>query len=314
MQSILDVIRAARTVVISGHLNPDGDSIGSLLGLGLGLEKLGKRVSMVSGDGIPRMYRSLPGAPRILKKASGAPDLAIAVDCGTSALLGKTFDAFKRAKRTLEIDHHDIKEPYADLAMIDPAAAAVGELVYRILEALGVSFTRDIAQNILTSLIVETNSFRLPHLRPFTFEVCAALLKTGVDFHRISEMVYWSQTKEGLVFSGICLSRCRFLRQGRIVWSSVKRKDFQRTGAADEDIDAVPNSLLSIRGVEAAVFFRETKGKFLRVSLRSKGEVNVASIAQHYGGGGHFDSAGCTVPLNEKEKQGLLRKVEAALQ
>lgn len=299
-------ILEAKDIVIASHINPDGDSIGSLLSLGLGIEKLGKRVYMICQDDIPKRYDFLPGANRIIKKVKKRCDLAIAVDCSNKEILGKTYNIFKRARCILAIDHHEFRRPFGNIRLIDVKAAAVGELIYTLLDKLGVDITSRIAQNILTSIIVETNSFKLPNIRSFTFDVCAELMKKNIDFYHLADKVYWSITRESTVLSGICLSRCKFLKNGKIAWSIVRKKDFYKTKGKDEDVDAVANQIRSIKGVKIAVLFREKDKKQLRVSLRSKGKINVASVTEAYGGGGHFDIAGCYIPNNSKSVRKFL--------
>jgi phosphoesterase RecJ-like protein len=178
---------------------------------------------------------------------------------------------------------------------------------------LGVDISLDIAQNILTSIVVETNSFRLPHVRSFTFEVCARLLGKDLDFAKLTDMVYWSKTKETVILSGICLSRCKFRKEGRLVWSIVKQKDFQKIAGEDEDVDAVADDLRTIKTVQLSVLFREKTRERLRVSLRSKGEINVAHLAERFGGGGHFDCAGCFIPNTPGSIRDFLEKAESLL-
>ncbi len=310
---VLGAIRKAKTIVISGHRNPDGDSIGSLLALGLGLEKAGKRVYMISGDEVPGIYAFLPGYGRIQKTIEGSVDLAIAVDCGMKDLLGENAGVFKKAKSVLEIDHHEFREPFGDMRLIDHEAAAVGELVYGLFKKLRIAIDKDIAINILTSVIIETNSFRLPKVRTQTFRICAGLLSTGIDFYKLVEALFWLKTKESVILSGICLSRCRFLKNGQIAWSIVKRSDFQKVKGKEYDVDAVAEEMRCIRGVEVIVLFRETNKNMLRVSLRSKGKHNVASIAEKYKGGGHFDTAGCFIPNTSSSVKRFLALAENLL-
>ena len=156
-----EAVSIAKDIAIFCHINPDGDTIGSLLSLGLGLESLGKKIYFVSQDGVPRIYRILPRASRVQKKLKKKVDLAIAVDCGAKSLLGRSYLAFKSAKDTVEIDHHGSRESFARISLIDKNAAAVGEIIFKLLKDLNISFDKNIAQNILTSIIVETNSFRL---------------------------------------------------------------------------------------------------------------------------------------------------------
>ncbi|MDD4940081.1 MAG: bifunctional oligoribonuclease/PAP phosphatase NrnA [Candidatus Omnitrophica bacterium] len=305
-KAIKEKIAHAKSIVIAGHINPDGDSIGSLLSLGLGMEKLGKRVYMLSADAVPAKYRFLPGADRIISDTRKNADLAISVDCSNKEMLGSAYNVIKRAKDILEIDHHEFKRPFGNLFLIDYKAAAVGELVYRLLQELGIDIDRDIAQNLLTSIIVETNSFRLPNVRPLTFKICAELIKKDVDFYNLVDMVFWSRTRESAVLTGICLARCKFLEEGRLAWSIIREKDFKLVNGKDEDIDAVADEIRAIQGVEIVVLFREKSKKVLRVSLRSKGRINVAAVAEYYKGGGHFDIAGCTIPNNPESIRELL--------
>lgn len=298
----------SRFVIIACHVNPDGDCIGSLLALGLGLSSIGKKVYMVSQDGVPLRYRKLPGAHKVRKRIDKVPDMAITVDCNAKEMVGRPFNIIRKAKYILEIDHHEYRKPFGNLFLIDTKAAAVGEIVYRLLKYLNINITKDIAQNILTSIIVETNSFRLPMVRPLTFRICDRLLGTGVDYHKLSELVYWSKTRQAAVLSGICMSKLAFLKNDKIAWSIASKKDFSNVKGKDEDIDAVANDILSIKTVKIAILFREKTARVLRVSLRSKGGINVASLAYRYGGGGHFDSAGCHIA----NKKGAIKELIGA--
>jgi len=300
----------AKEIVVAGHINPDGDSIGSLLSLGLGLQKIGKKVYMLSSEGVPKRYRSLPGSGRILRSLDREPDLAISVDCSNKEILGPAYGVFKKASCVIEIDHHDFRRSFGDVQVIDHKAAAVGEMIYALIRGLGVPITKEIAQNLMTSIVVETNSFRMPSVRPYTFEVCTSLAKTGINYYNLVEMIYWSKRKESALLSGLCLSRCKFLKEGRLAWSVVKKRDFLAAKAMDEDVDPVPDEMRSIRSVKVAVLFREKSDNILRVSLRSKDRINVAAIAEHYNGGGHFDVAGCYIKNSTKAIREFLDRIE----
>ncbi len=306
-------IASARDIAVSGHINPDGDSIGSLLSLGMGLEKLGKRVYMISCDGVPQRYRKLPGASRIIRKLDRPVDLAISVDCSNKEILGPTYRLFTRASEILEIDHHDFRRPFGDVTFIDPKAAAVGEMIYVLLRKMHVGITKDIAYNLMTSIIVETSSFRLPNVRALTFKVCTDLSRAGVNFYELVDMIFWSRTRQSAILSGICLARSKFIKEGRIAWSLIRKRDFARVKGRDEDVDAVPDEMRAIKKVDIAILFRENGSNTLRVSLRSKDNINVASIAERYGGGGHFDVAGCTIPNKRRSIEEFLKHAERLL-
>ncbi|MBU1125795.1 MAG: DHH family phosphoesterase [Candidatus Omnitrophica bacterium] len=306
LNEALRAIRSAKSIAISGHLNPDGDSLGSLLSLGLGLETIGKKIYMLYQGEVPPTYQSLPGIRKLRRAMRGSVDLAIAVDCGARELLGRHRSVFNTAKETLEIDHHEYRRSFCRLQLVDARAAAVGELIYLILSALKVSFSPAIAENVLTSVIVETNLFKLSYVRPFTFFVCAELLKTRISFARLVDKVYGPKTKKEALLSALCISRSVFLEKGRLVWSIIKKEDFKRLKAKNYDVDAVASEMCAIRGVEVALLFREETPGELRVSLRSKGDVNIATVAESFGGGGHFDIAGCYILYRKKTIEKLI--------
>lgn len=305
-KKIRQAILRAKNIAISGHVNPDGDSIGSLLALGLGLTSLGKNVYMLCQNKIPSNYRSLPGAGRIVKTTNKKIDLAIAVDCSVIDLLDRNIRVFKKARSILEIDHHEFRKPFGDMELIDYGAAAVGELIYKLLKKINISITANIAKNLLTSIIVETNLFKLPNVRPFIFKMCAELLNTGVSFSKMVDKVYGPKTKEAMMLSAACLLKAKFLKKGRIIWSAITKKDLGMFGAKDYDADAIANEMNSIKGVQIALLFREKNNKTLRVSLRSKGDINIGKIAQEYDGGGHFDIAGCYIKNDKKSISQIL--------
>lgn len=308
-----EIIERSKNILISGHINPDGDCIGSMLALGLSLQNLGKNVSMVCCDGLPKIYKNLPGAQFVVKKPSNLKnqfDLAISLDCNMFNMLGETSKYFSKTKHILEIDHHEFREKFGDVTFIDHKSACIGEMVYKLLKKLKVNIDKEIAENLMVSLLVETNSFRLPSVTPNSFKLAYELLRTGIDFYKMTNLIYWSRTKESAVLSGLCMSRCKFLSEGKIAWSIVKLKDLEQIGALDEDADAVADDMRAIKDVKISVLFREKSKDFLRVSLRSKKHINIAEVAMKYGGGGHFDVAGCFLPNSNKHINLMLKDLE----
>lgn len=307
LQKVKKLIEKSKSIVIASHINPDGDSIGSLLSLGLALKSLGKKVYFLSQDGVPIRYRFLPGAKLIKKSLQKSCNLAISVDCSNKEILGSAYETFKKAKKILAIDHHEFRRPFSHVSLVDKNAAAVGEIIYQLINYLNIKITRNIATNILTSIIVETNSFRLPNVEASTFDICGKLLQKGVNFYRLVDKVYWSQTRNSAILSGICLSRAQFIKSGGLVWSIIKQVDLNRVKGKDEDVDAVADQMRAIDGTKVIVLFRQKDHKHIRVSLRSKDRINVASVAERYGGGGHFDVAGCYIPNTNSAINNLLK-------
>ncbi len=282
-------------ILIASHINPDGDTIGSLLALGLGLERINKKVIMVSQDGIPERYRALPGAGRVLTSYEEPVDLAISVDCGSLELLGNTQRAFSRSKKILQIDHHEVGNRFGDYLLIDSSLAAAGEEVYHLLNALGVEIDLAIAKCLLTSLVVETSSFRLPNVTERTFKICSELLNKGVDFSAFVQEIFWRRDATACRLFGLSLSRVVMDCDGKLAWSVLRQEDFAELGGKESDVDDVADAIRTIEGVWVTVFFREQTDGTLRVSFRSRGEINVAEVAGRFGGGGHRDAAGCKI-------------------
>ncbi len=297
LEKATSCIQSSRKIIVASHINPDGDTIGSLLALGLGLERLNKEVIMVSQDGVPERFASLPGVNRVVTSYEEGADLAISVDCGSLELLGDTQKAFQRSKKILQIDHHDIGNHFGHYLLIDSSLAATGEEVYYLLGALGIEVDLSIAKCLLTSIVVETSSFSLPNVTDGTFRICSELLNKGVDFPSFVQEIFWKKDAAACRLFGLSLSRVILDCEGRLAWSVLRQEDFNELGGKESDVDDVADAIRAIDGVWVTAFFREQEDGTLRVSLRSRRdkEIDVAVIAQKFGGGGHWDAAGCKI-------------------
>lgn len=313
IQRAVAAILKAKKVLIVSHVHPDGDTIGCQLALGLALIEAGKKVTMLSQDGVPTRLQFLPGSELIVSEASERTDVAIAVDCGSVRQLGRSQAAFFKAKATIQIDHHDFGRSFGGLQVLEMDAAAVGEIVYEVIRALKVPISSSIATCLLTSIIIDTGSFRFSNIRPRTFEICGELMKKGVDLRYLIEESYWRKTRPMARLSSRCVLHAKFSKDGALAWAVASQKDIQRFGAKLSDADSVADDLRSIEGVEVAALFRETEKKNFRVSLRSKHGIHVALVAKQFGGGGHHNSAGCAIRATEAEKKKLLTALEDLL-
>ncbi len=311
--SAVRAIRKAKRILIVSHINPDGDTLGCQLALGLALIHLDKKVTFGNADGCPTRFQFLPGSELIQTACTGPFDVSIAVDCGDTQQLGALEKVFFKAKTTIQIDHHDFGESFGKIQVLEEEASAVGEIVYELICALKVEVTSSMASCLLTSIVVDTGAFRFSNIRAKTFDICGALVKKGVDLQRLIEESYWKKTRAMARLSGHCVVDSHFSEDGHIAWSTVYQNDFKRFGAKLSDVDAVADDLRSIEGVSIAAVFRETDSGRFRVSLRSKHGVNVALVARHFGGGGHHNSAGCSIKSLESEKQELLKELEILL-
>jgi phosphoesterase RecJ-like protein len=290
--AILKVLREGERFLVCSHSRPDGDAVGSVLAMGMLLQQMGKRADLVTADRIPNVYRKLPGAEAIRNalRVHGPYDAAVLLEC----------DSFARTRlRGLEpffivnIDHHASGHNWGQVNWIDRTAVSVGELVYRLVKAAGATVTPEMATCLYTTLLTDTGGFCYGALKASTFALAEDLVGAGANPIRIAQDVYFSTPTSKLLLLGTALNNLN--RKGRVAWLWVMHEDMVRTRASEEDCEGIANYALSIADVEAAAFFRELPEGRVRVSLRSKGKVNVAAIAEQMGGGGHENASGCSV-------------------
>jgi phosphoesterase RecJ-like protein len=279
--------------------------VGSVLAMGMLLEQMGKQADLVTADSVPAIYRGLPGAGGIRHalRVYGPYDAVILLEC----------DSLDRARLLglenlflVNIDHHLSGRTYAHVNWIDNQAASVGELVYQLVKAAGATVTAEIATCLYTTVLTDTGGFTYGSVRASTFEMARELVLAGADPVAIAREVCFSTPTSKVLLLGAALGNLK--REGRLAWLWVTHQDMVRTCAADEDCEGIVNVAVGIAGVEAAVFLRELPERRYRLSLRSKGKVNVAEIAERLGGGGHGNAAGCTLegPLENALKEILM--------
>jgi len=304
-------IKKVRKILIVSHVNPDGDTIGCMLALGLALIQKEKEVIMLCQDGIPGRFQFLPGSELVVSETEEKAALAIAVDCGSAGQMGQAGKNFFKAPITIQVDHHDFGEAFGKIRVLDHEAAAVGEIVYELIRIFGADVTPAIATCLLTSIIIDTGSFRYSNVRPRTFSICSELMKKGIDLQNLIEESYWKKSRPMAKLVSYGILKALFSKSGAMVWSTVLQKDILRYKAKLSDADSIADDLRSIEDVKVAALFRETERRHLRVSLRSKDGINVALVAKRFGGGGHHYSAGCVIRNSKKEKEKLLKELEA---
>ena len=295
-----ELIRKSRKIILACHMNPDGDAIGSLLALGQGLKRLRKSVELLCPDPVPQRYLSLPGAKGIKQSYQGKADLAISVDCGSIIQLSQLEHAFEKSERIIEIDHHIYRTRFGDIQLVDRHVCSVGEIIYQLLLLLNVKLDKYIGECLMISTLVETSSFSRQDIKMSTFDFCSRLMQLGIDFQKVSERYYWRRKLSSLKLSGLCFTRLAMRANQELVWSIVDKEDFKRFKGDQADVDSVPDEMLMIENVRVAILFREIDDNRLRVSLRSRGNINIGYLASLYGGGGHLDVAGCRIHKNEK--------------
>ena len=309
---ILDAVRESRTLCVVGHIRPDGDCVGSQLGLTLALHGEGKKVLCWNEDPLPQKYEFLdPGHLFQRPKPGHKFDCVIATDAASFDRLGKVGSCIARRKLFINIDHHESNTRYADINWISPREPSSGELVFRIMRVAKWPITKPIADCLFTAVSTDTGSFQYPSTRPGTYHVAGELVRRGADLAKICDEVYQSYP----------LSRARLLRhiyshfhlthQNRIAYFWLKKADFARTGAESSDSEGLIDHIRAIAPVVVACVFEEIDPQLTRISLRSKSaDVNVNDIAAQFGGGGHPAAAGARITGNPLSVQ---RKVIAAI-
>jgi phosphoesterase RecJ-like protein len=292
LESILAAIGEGERFLVCSHSRPDGDAIGSMLAMGMLLRQMGKRADLVAADRIPAVYRGLPGAGEIrtAMRVHGPYDAVILLEC--DGLERTRLQGLARMFH-INIDHHASGKEFGQLNWIDRDACSVGELVYRLVRAADGEVTAEMATCLYVTLLTDTGGFCYGGIRSNTFRLAAELVDAGADPVRIARDIYFANPFSKMLLLGRALSTLS--RDGALAWLWVTHEDMVSTHAAEEDCEGVVNYALSTVGVEAAVFLRELPEGRIRLSLRSKGKINVAAISARLGGGGHENAAGCTL-------------------
>jgi len=300
------VLRAHERFAILSHVRPDGDALGSQLGLALSLSKLGKTVMVRNEDGLLEKYRFLPGG-EFLQTPLGEPqdfDVAIALDTATQSRLGTATELVRSAKIWINIDHHPSNPGYGDLVYIDPISPATGQILFELIQSQQLPMDSAIAENLFVAISTDTGSFQYPNTTARTFEIGAELVRCGVDVGRVSQLLYESYPRRRTELLRELLGTMRFEANGQIACFSLSLKVAAELGAKPEDNEGLIDHIRAIQGVIVAIFFEELPEGKVRVSMRSKNDrVDVSAICQKFGGGGHKLAAGARV-------RGTLAEVE----
>jgi bifunctional oligoribonuclease and PAP phosphatase NrnA len=313
IQRIVEAIRSRQQFVLSSHSRPDGDSIGSQLAMAYALRELGKSAVAVNADPAPAPLMQFPGVPEIViaPAVDRGYDAAIIMECGDLARTGVT--GLDRSF-VINIDHHPGNTGYGAINWFDARAAACGEMVFDVIRALGVPLTRDIATHVYLAILTDTGSFHYSSISPRTFDICRECLEAGVDPVLVARNVYDSNNMGRLKLFGSVLSAMQIDQSGRIAIVYLDHEMARAAGGTYEDTEGLINLPLTVKEIQAVVFFKQTAGDEYRVSLRSKGDIDIGALAKEFGGGGHKNAAGCTAEGAIDALQKLfLEKIEQAI-
>jgi phosphoesterase RecJ-like protein len=294
LRRIRDEILARRRFLITSHLKPDGDSIGSQVALAYALRALGKDVRVVNCDPAQPGLLSFPGVSdiEIASQVEGDFDAVIVLECSD---LARTGVAGLERYFIINIDHHAGNAMYGAVNWFDGGAAACGEMVFDVIGSLNVPLTKEMAMHVYVAILTDTGSFHFSSLSPRTFDICRLALEAGADPVWIARTVYDSNSIGRIKLSSAILSTLEVDPSGRLATIRLDRGMARATGGSYDDLEGLINEPLTVKSVLAVAFFKEWEPGVYRVSLRSKGDIDVRSVAQEFGGGGHKNAAGCTV-------------------
>jgi bifunctional oligoribonuclease and PAP phosphatase NrnA len=292
LQDVLHQIEQRDRFVLTSHARPDGDAIGSALACCQVLRAMGKRADVVLHDGVPRIYRSLPLADQVLtaERVPGIYESAIILECDS---IHRTRLQGLEDRFLISIDHHASGRPFAHVNWIDPQAVATGEMVFRLAREAGTPFSPEIATCLYTALMTDTGSFMFQGTNEHTFALARVLVLAGADPSHCARSIYFAHSVAKMKLLGEALRNLN--TEAHVGWTWVTQKQMELCAAREEDCEGLVNYVLSIGEVEVAAFFRETPDGRYRVSLRSKGKLDVAGVAEHFGGGGHECASGCSL-------------------
>ncbi len=293
-EEVLQILKKARRVLIATHIFPDGDALGSQLALGFALEAAGKEVYFYSEEPVSHTLDFLPGSDRLITELPGDAtfDCAVSLDCGDKRRLGEGADQLLRYKPFIAIDHHAGHQHFADFSWVDEHRSSTGEMIYDLLCLLGCEISQQTAYCLYTAILTDTGSFKYDSTTAHTLRVAADLLDSGVKPAEICGHIFDNYNKNRLHLLEAVLGTLSLHADDTIAFVSVSQELLNSTGSSLADTELFINFPRSLRSVKVAVFLKETADNIIGVSMRAKGEVDVAEVARSFRGGGHRNAAG----------------------
>ena len=307
-------LKACDHYLLSCHVAPEGDAIGSMLAMDSLLRRLGKKTTVVCEDSFPERLSCLSSKRwhqvHEIKKAPNAFQALLVTDCPTLERIGKVKDLVTSETVIFNIDHHISNAYFGRYNYVRPEAAASGEVVMDIFRRFRIALTKEEATNIYVAISTDTGSFKYGNTTVESHRIAAELLATGIDLEKINEKLYATYSLNKINLYSRLLSRVKTASNGRVAWVGMKREDLEHSGATYEDTEGFIDFLKYLKEVRVAFFMSElSRNNEVKVSFRSKAPYDVNQIATHFGGGGHKKASGCTfhAPLEEVEKKVLER-------
>lgn len=316
MEEAKEIIRDSSNIYIASHINPDGDNIGSMLALGLGLKKIGKSVKILKSDSLPEEFNFLPGY-NYIEDLSSLPDeidLFIALDSSDQDRLGENKRLLEISKTIINIDHHISNNKFGHINIVDPKAAATGELVFDFLQVLGINIDKEIAENIYTAISTDTGSFKYESVTSNTHLIVSQLIQAGIKVGELNIKLYESQSLNKTRLFITALGSMSIYFDGKLALVKISQEMLKEVNAKMEDSEGIVSFLRKIEGVEVACLLKELKEEDIKISIRSKEYVDVSLLCEELGGGGHKRAAGCSIYSSlENAEKTIIEKLKKHL-
>lgn len=317
-QKFDQIVKDSKNILIISHVNPDGDTLGTMCALQLAIQKQHKKkAEMLILSKLPKIYEFIPGIKeaKTLDKfnKSREYDLVIAVDVASIDRLIDAQILFEKAKFSVNLDHHRTNNNYGDLAIIEPDTSSSGEVLYRMLKDLNWKIDLDIATAIYTAILTDTGGFRFENTDAKVFKVAAELTEIGISPKDLYRKCYETKTKNVVLFQNYCVNKAIFSNNDKIVYTIIYKKDMEKFGVLDDSTDGIAEALRSICSTDISFVIKEVDSKICKVSMRSK-NLDIAEICTKFGGGGHKFAAGCTIKMScEEAAKKLLEAIQKGL-
>ncbi len=314
IEKAISLIKESSNIYIASHVQPDGDNIGSILALGMAIKKMNKDVNILKVDEVPSDYRFLPNVELIKEyEIPSTVDLFIALDSSDMNRLGLGKEFALKAEKIINIDHHITNDKFGDINIISDSSGATGEIVYQVIKKMNVDIDRYIATCLYTAISTDTGSFMYSNTTYSTHMIIAELMKTGIDINDINVNLYQSRSIERTRLFINSLNNLELHLDGKIGIVYVTQEMLRANNAKLEDTEGIVSFIRDIDSVEVACLLKEIKEDEVKVSLRSKRNIDVAKISSRYNGGGHMRAAGCTINATiEEAKMSILNEIEMA--
>ena len=298
-QEFEEIVKRSKNILIISHVNPDGDTLGTMCALHSAIMKrYKKKAEMLVLSKIPKIYEFLPNisdAKTIdMFDKSREYDLVVAVDVASLDRLIDSQILFERAKFTVNIDHHRTNNEYGNLAIVEPKASSSGEVLYKMMRALDWQVDMETATSIYTAILTDTGGFRFENTNAEVFRIAAELTELGINPKCMFKKCYESKTKGIVLFQNYCVSNAKFVKDDKVAYSVIYKRDLEKFAVADDATDGIAETLRAIVSTEVSFVVKEVDSKTCKISMRSK-TADISAVCAKFGGGGHKFAAGCTV-------------------